>query len=261
MHRGRVPQLDAIRGLAVLAVLFFHAGLLPVGWLGVPVFFVLSGYLVTRQLRDGMPALTFWVRRLRRVAPLLYAYLAVNLAIALCLGYDTTGYGWHFAFLTDQAIARGAAGQHGHIWHLWSIAVEMQAYALAPFVARRRGLLALIAITGIAYWLLAGFPMTLAGSAGFFAIGGLLSDAEAPRWTAPAWLTAIGRAGYSIYLWQMVCIAAATRLGMPLLGLPLSLAVGFMSYRVIECHAATWTLPVMVERPLLLSRPATERIR
>jgi peptidoglycan/LPS O-acetylase OafA/YrhL len=258
--KGRAPTLDALRGLAVLAVLLFHAGAFPVGWLGVPVFFTLSGYFITRQLAGGVGVGAFWARRATRIIPLLFAYLAINLAMNLAQGRGMAGYGWHFLFLSDQLIARDMVGTHGHVWHLWSIAVEMQAYALWPAVAKRRGLLWALAPVGIGYWLLAGAPMTLVGSIGFFAAGGLLAKYEAPQWPTPRWLAGIGRAGYSIYVWQMMCIALVVRAGVPWLGVPASLAVGIASYWLIERHAS-WTVPVRVALPLVLSRLAIVRRR
>lgn len=244
----RSQLLDAMRGLAVLTVLAFHAGLLPGGWLGVQVFFTLSGYLITRQLAAGMAASTFWHRRIARLAPLLFGYLMVNGLLAIAVGHDLTGYGWHFLFLSDQVIARGQAGSHGHVWHLWSIAVEAQAYLIWPLVARRRGVLAAIAIAGTAYWLLAGYPMTLTGNLGFFAIGGLLSPFRMPNVAAPGWLTALGRGGYSIYLWQMLCFAVAAKFGVAWAGAPLALALGLLSARLFEAQIR-WTSPVQVYAP------------
>src|SRR5258708_31856752 len=88
-----VPALDGLRGVALLGVLFFHAnGLLPGGYLGVDLFFVLSGYLITslllaEQRGTGRIALSaFWVRRARRLFP---ALLSIMPAVAL--------YGRYFA--------------------------------------------------------------------------------------------------------------------------------------------------------------------
>src|SRR5690606_20056331 len=85
-----VPQLDGLRALAVLAVVAFHARVPVVsgGFLGVDLFFVLSGYLITRLLADeyarsGRIALgEFYLRRLRRLYPALMALLAVYVVAA-----------------------------------------------------------------------------------------------------------------------------------------------------------------------------------
>ena len=94
--RGHLPALDGLRGVAVLAVLLFHfahldrpAGLAQrwllsatgAGWAGVDLFFVLSGFLITGILLDARGSSgyfrTFYLRRVLRIFPLYYAYLAV----------------------------------------------------------------------------------------------------------------------------------------------------------------------------------------
>ena len=82
-RRHHVLALDGLRGVAVLGVLLFHAGLLPGGFLGVDLFFVLSGYLITDLLLREVggtgtvsPA-AFWGRRVRRLLPALATVLVV----------------------------------------------------------------------------------------------------------------------------------------------------------------------------------------
>src|SRR3712207_9047775 len=87
---AHMPGLDGLRALAVIAVLLYHAELawIPGGFLGVEVFFVISGYLITALLlaewrQSGRIDLkTFWLRRARRLLPALYVLLAVTLAFA-----------------------------------------------------------------------------------------------------------------------------------------------------------------------------------
>src|SRR3954453_7304818 len=79
-----LPRLDGLRGVAIALVVIFHSGLgvLPGGYLGIDLFFVLSGYLITTLLvaeysRRGPIALkTFWIRRIRRLLPALLVVLA-----------------------------------------------------------------------------------------------------------------------------------------------------------------------------------------
>jgi peptidoglycan/LPS O-acetylase OafA/YrhL len=86
-----LPGLDGLRALAVVAVLLYHAGLpwIPGGFLGVEVFFVISGYLITSLLlaewhaQGRVDLKAFWLGRARRLLPALYLVLAVTLAFAV----------------------------------------------------------------------------------------------------------------------------------------------------------------------------------
>lgn len=139
------PELDGIRAFAVLAVIAFHAGLQPAtgGWLGVDIFFVLSGYLITMILlrendRSGAVSLkNFWVRRLLRLYPALVVTLLAGLLFYKTLGDDGTLTG----YLRSAAAAGGYVenlvwaytdDSQGALGHTWSLAVEMQFYLLWP---------------------------------------------------------------------------------------------------------------------------------
>jgi peptidoglycan/LPS O-acetylase OafA/YrhL len=86
-----LPGLDGLRGLAVIAVLLYHADLLwiPGGFLGVEVFFVISGYLITSLLlvewraRGSIDLGRFWLRRARRLLPALFPVLVATLTFAV----------------------------------------------------------------------------------------------------------------------------------------------------------------------------------
>ena len=88
-HLPYLPGLDGLRAVAVGAVLLYHANLawLPGGFLGVEVFFVLSGYLITALLlgewcaRGRLDLKAFWLRRARRLLPALFLVLAATLAV------------------------------------------------------------------------------------------------------------------------------------------------------------------------------------
>jgi peptidoglycan/LPS O-acetylase OafA/YrhL len=146
-----LPGLDGLRALAVVAVLLYHAELswLPGGFLGVEVFFVISGYLITALLltewrQHGRVDLKgFWIRRARRLLPALYLLLAVTLAYAVvflpgevaglrgdviaALGYVTN---WYLVFGHESYFE--AIGRPSLLKHLWSLAVEEQFYLLWP---------------------------------------------------------------------------------------------------------------------------------
>jgi peptidoglycan/LPS O-acetylase OafA/YrhL len=90
-----VPAIDGLRAIAVLAVVAYHAGLpVPAGFVGVDVFFVISGYLITgllaREHRETgrIDFMAFYARRARRILPALVAVVLVTLGLsALLLGY------------------------------------------------------------------------------------------------------------------------------------------------------------------------------
>ncbi len=155
-----LPALDGLRGLALLGVLFFHAGgALPGGYLGVDLFFVLSGFLITSLLlfehRDtGRIALwPFWVRRARRLFP---ALLSLMPAIAIYARFfakpvelqglrsdalATLGYvaNWRAIFSHKSYWQLFAAPSP--LEHTWSLSIEEQFYIVWPvivvFVLRR----------------------------------------------------------------------------------------------------------------------------
>lgn len=144
--------MEALRGVAVAAVLAFHLGVFPPGWMGVPLFFVLSGYLITSGLlasrdRPGYFQNFFWKRSVR-ILPLYYAYLAINAALLLAMGKSLSGYGWYIAYLGNVAIGMSEGTGVGATGHLWSLAVEQQFYLLWPLVVlyvRRLWIAAVIA--------------------------------------------------------------------------------------------------------------------
>ncbi|HEY5376960.1 MAG TPA: acyltransferase family protein, partial [Polyangiaceae bacterium] len=98
MTRARyLPALDGLRAISVLAVIGFHAELpgLSGGFLGVEVFFVVSGYLITslllleRQSSGTISLQQFWLRRARRLLPAVFALLLFALAVSLTLAPDS----------------------------------------------------------------------------------------------------------------------------------------------------------------------------
>jgi peptidoglycan/LPS O-acetylase OafA/YrhL len=148
-----VPALDGLRALAVTAVLLYHADLawIPGGFLGVEIFFVISGYLITLLLvteheQYGRISLkNFWFRRARRLLPAVYVLLlAVSLTVVLFvreqaahtrgdviagLTYTTNWY----LIGTGQSYFE-SFGRPPMLQHLWSLAVEEQFYLAWPLI-------------------------------------------------------------------------------------------------------------------------------
>lgn len=153
-HNSRLPYLpalDGLRALAVIAVLFYHAGLrwLPGGFLGVEVFFTISGYLITSLLlsewRDtGRIILKqFWLRRARRLLPALCAVIIGALAFSVLFLPDEVaslrndaaaafGYSTNWYLILSNKSYFETVGRPSMLQHLWSLAVEEQFYVLWP---------------------------------------------------------------------------------------------------------------------------------
>ncbi len=148
-----VPAIDGLRALAVSAVFAYHAGL---GWaqggfLGVDVFFVISGYLITALLltdyrrTNRVRLLRFWKRRARRLLPALLLLL-VGVAVAVPLlapdqGYRlradvlaALGYVSNWRLIFEHQSYFQSLGRPPLLQHLWSLAVEEQFYLLWPLV-------------------------------------------------------------------------------------------------------------------------------
>ncbi len=148
MGMGVVTALDGLRGLAVIGVLLFHTGHLPGGFLGVDLFFVLSGYLITGQLLHQARGslLAFWGRRIRRLVPALAVMTAVVCLLVWAAGspdllrttlddgpwVQASLVNWHL--LAESAGYWDEFGEPRIFEHLWSVAVEEQFYLVWPVV-------------------------------------------------------------------------------------------------------------------------------
>ena len=147
------PDIDGLRAVAVLGVLLFHldADRLPGGFLGVDVFFVISGYLITKILireneSGGIRLADFWKRRARRLLPAFAAMAIATCAIAYFLFPATLAYAagkqtlaatfgasnWYLAALTKSYW--GHLAEWAPLLHTWSLAVEEQFYLIYPFL-------------------------------------------------------------------------------------------------------------------------------
>lgn len=128
----RVPEYDGLRGIAVTAVILFHAKptLVAGGFVGVDLFFVLSAFLISSNLAAGQPLLTFYRNRLLRLYPALLLLLAVYVIAAPLLW---SGNHWRDAalaglYLTDFTYPP----QPFFLQHTWSLAIEEQFYLVWP---------------------------------------------------------------------------------------------------------------------------------
>ena len=213
----RIRPLDGIRALAVLAVLATHAGIpfLPGGFVGVDVFFVLSGFLITSLLYDELAVKgridlgSFWTRRARRLLPAALVMIVAVVAARPLFVPDSVAAlrgdaiatalwsgNWRWALQGTNYFAQG--GTPSPLQHTWSLAVEEQFYLVWPLalvgcrVARRRRLLAL-SLAGIAVSALVTYVLTRVASPGRVYFGTdtraqeLLVGAALAALLAPTW--------------------------------------------------------------------------
>jgi len=165
---ARLRGLDGLRGLAVIAVVMFHLwpAVLPGGFIGVSVFFTLSGFLITRGLLNeidqtgGVGLRAFWGRRIRRLWPASAACLALIVVVWLTFAWMNRSISldvfasflqvsnWRF-LATGKAYGLADASP---VAHFWSLAIEEQLYLVVPVVvllARRHTLHLLVAFAAL----------------------------------------------------------------------------------------------------------------
>jgi peptidoglycan/LPS O-acetylase OafA/YrhL len=265
-HRN---DIEALRALAVSVVLVFHAlpTALPGGFLGVDVFFVVSGYLITLLLATehaktgGVSWRRFYTRRVRRLAPALavtilctliwgwFALLpadyaaAARTAAAAALGFGNIELGWSLDYFSDD-VGRNPFG------HTWSLGVEEQFYFVWPvlvWLALRRG------------------GRTLLWLAGGLAVGGLLwavyvhssdpawsyfrTDARVWELAAGAWLAARHAHTPPKRSWSWVWFAPAV----------LILCASFVWWDAAYAHPGWATVPTILATVFLLHVGANTR--
>lgn len=219
------PDVDGLRAVAVAAVVGFHAfpGRLPSGFVGVDVFFVISGYLITsillRDLARGRYSIAeFYVRRVRRIFPALALVLAAVLAVGWFtllpeeyarLGKHAAGgaaFAANLVFWAEEGYF-DVAGELKPLLHLWSLGVEEQFYLIWPLLlafAWRRGWVRAATLGVAAASFAANLALTVAGgNDAFFLPVSRFWELMAGAWLAQradlsARLTSGGRDGVSV---------------------------------------------------------------
>lgn len=146
------PDIDGLRAVAVLSVLFFHAGLPPFsgGFVGVDIFFIISGYLITGIIladigKRQFSVAHFYERRIRRIFPALYLTVILTVAGALVLFtavdlerfFESLAWLAVFAsnfYFADNSGYFDAAADQNAILQTWSLAIEEQFYVVFPLL-------------------------------------------------------------------------------------------------------------------------------
>ena len=148
-----IPAIDGLRAIAVIAVMLYHLGVswIPGGFLGVDLFFVISGYVITRLLLDsiqergGLDLRDFYMARIRRLLPPLVFMIVVTSIVVGLWAPDTTkkfltdapfslfgGMNWWLVFNHQDYFE--SSGRPPLLQHTWSLAVEAQFYLLWPLI-------------------------------------------------------------------------------------------------------------------------------
>lgn len=226
-----MPALDGLRGLAIAAVVIQHVIIKDAGWwIGVDLFFVLSGFLITSTLlgsweqHGSLRLRTFAWRRFRRLAPAMVAVLGAWTAWVVATGNEV---GEHFRFLgvvlTQQVNVVGATGGEikPELGHLWSLSAEIQFYVVWPLV------LAFLLWRGISRGALVVSVMGLALASALLRFG--LSFTDAP--------------------WYRIYLGPDTRLDALLLGAVVAMLVtwgGFDRSPRLARHIGALALPALL---------------
>ena len=246
---NRLVRLDGLRGIAALSVAVFHAGayltpalaatLLPGGFIGVDLFFVLSGFLMTTILLEPSQAYgRFYARRVARIFPALYLFLGAQWLYTWWT--HSTPVGWRIYALIGLGSGNWAP-QVGtflpfNLAQTWSLGVEEQLYLVWPLVLvlfgrRRPDRLKWLCLAGIGISLVAKLAMFRAGIPAVHIYG--QTDARLDDFLAGAFIAV---------LWQSETRRADTRRSRWVLPLLTAPAAGFLGFTLAVGHpyASAW---------------------
>jgi peptidoglycan/LPS O-acetylase OafA/YrhL len=141
------PALDGLRGIAIVLVLLYHnfnfISFFNFGWLGVDLFFVLSGFLITNQLLDNLNSKyyfsNFYIKRVLRIFPIYYLSLVLFFIIfprihgfPLNISFYLPHQLWYWVYLQNFSLIANHSSEATALNHFWSLAIEEQFYLLWP---------------------------------------------------------------------------------------------------------------------------------
>lgn len=146
-QRSYFPGLDALRGIAILLVVFHHFFDFSIGWIGVDLFFVLSGFLITsillRTKSDAHYFRNFYIKRVLRIFPIYFLLLILFYSFCSLFTTKTPGstyyyyvdsWYWFFTFTQNFLIITKGHPPEPYLAHLWSLALEEQFYFFWPLI-------------------------------------------------------------------------------------------------------------------------------
>jgi peptidoglycan/LPS O-acetylase OafA/YrhL len=236
------PEVDGLRAVAVLPVVLFHAGLASFqgGFVGVDIFFVISGYLITSIIteeirQDRFSIVKFYERRVRRIFPALFAVLAVVSAAACWVLLPAelehyarsvvaaTLFASNIYFWRDSGYF-DATAETKPLLHTWSLGVEEQFYIFFPIALYLLHRFGRKSINWVAAGTLASFVISIQMTAAYpvasffllptraweLFLGALISLAAFPRVQSAPARQALSIAGMGMIAWSVVTFSVAT---------------------------------------------------